>query len=212
MKSLERLTMEHALVGRGLGALEIIVRKIDSGENVPREAVQKLLNFFEVFGDRYHLIKEESVFIPSLEDGCESKSQCDIGPAIGEAYDGHELARILLRDMRSSSQRLDADDRKLAFVRNAVDYMGLMREQIAREKNMLIRTASFRLADEDRRLTRSFRQYAEREMIPETSQQFASDIDAILSELSVTVPPARRRAYSRGTIPYHSEANQAPRF
>lgn len=199
-------------MGRGLGALEIVALRIDSGENVPGEAVQRLLDFFDVFGDRYHLIKEENVFIPSLQDGCESRTRCDVGPAIGEAYYGHEMARRLLRDLRSSSQKLNDKDERNAFVRHAVDYMALMRQQIAKEKDTLIRTASYTLANEDRRLARSFRRYAERKTIPETSQQFASDIDAILSELSVVVPPARRRAYSRGTIPYHSGASQELRF
>ena len=212
MKSLERLTMEHALVGRGLGALEIIVRRIDGGEDVPREAVQRLLNFFEVFGDRYHLEKEEHVFIPSLEGGCESGSRCDVVPAIGEAYGGHEEARRLILELWDISQGQDDKRARAAFVRHAMDYMALMRQEIAKEKDTLIRTASHTLAGEDRQLARSFRRYAERESISETSQQFAADIDEVLSELSVVVPPAQRRAYSRGTIPYHRRADQALRF
>ena len=204
--------MEHALVGRGLGALEIIVRRIDNDENVPRVAVEKLLDFFQVFGDTYHLAKEERVFIPSLEDGCGSGSRCDVGSAVGEAYHKHEEARMLLRSLQNSAQRLNEEGARKVFVRSALDYMALMREQIAKEKDSLIRTAAVTLFDKDGRLARSFRRYAEREMILKTSQQFASDIDAILLELSVMVPPARSRAYSRGTIPYHKGPNHQVRF
>jgi hemerythrin-like domain-containing protein len=203
MQSLEKLTMEHALIGRGLGALEVMARKIDSGEAVPEETVQNLLDFFEFFGDRYHHIKEEHVLIPKLEDGCESRARCHVGPAIGGVYYDHEVARRVLRDIRLASKGLTERESRTAFVEEAEEYIAFMRLHIAREKDSLIRAASQVLADEDEGLARSFNRYESREMISETTRQFASDIDGILSALSIRVPPAHRRAYSRGTIPYH---------
>ena len=203
MQSLEKLTMEHALVGRGLGALEVIVRRIKSGEGVPDEAVQRLLEFFEVFGDRYHHIKEEHVLIPRLEDGCESRSRCHVGPAIGAIYYDHEVARRVLRDISLASKDLTDKASRAAFVEEAEEYIAFMRLHIAREKDSLIRAASKVLEDEDKGLARSFNRYEREEEISETTRDFASEIDAILSTLSIRVPPTRRRAYSRGTIPYH---------
>lgn len=203
MQSLEKLTMEHALVGRGLGALEVILRKIDSGEAVPDETVQRLLDFFEIFGDRYHHIKEEQVLIPRLEDGCESRSRCLVGPAIGSIYYDHEVTRRVLRDIRLASKDLTDKASREAFVEEAEEYIAFMRAHIAREKDSLIRAASKVLEDEDRGLVRSFNRYERREEISETTEQFASGIDTILSALSIRVPPAHHRAYSRGTIPYH---------
>ena len=209
MQSLEKLTMEHALVGRGLGVLEVIVRKIDSGEAVPDESVQRLLDFFEVFGDRYHHIKEEHVLIPRLEDGCESRSNCHVGPAIGSIYYDHEVARRVLRDIRLASKDLTDKASRAAFVEEAEEYIAFMRAHIAREKDSLIRAASKVLEGEDKGLVRSFNKFEHREMISETTREFASEIDAILTILSIHVPPAHRRAYSRGTIPYH-RSSMAP--
>ena len=189
-----------------------MVRRVDDGEDVPEETVQKLLYFFEVFGERYHLGKEERVFIPSVENSCDSRFQCGIESAVGETYHEHEAAHALLRYMRASAQRLGEESARRTFVRHAIEYMALMRGQMAKEKDTLIRTASFTLASKDNRLLRSFSRYLEGEAIPETSEQFASDIDSILSDLSVVVPRARRRAYSRGTIPYHRGTNDKIRF
>ena len=195
--------MEHALIGRGLGALEVMARKINSGEAVPEETVRRLLDFFEVFGDRYHHIKEEHVLIPTVENGCESRARCRVGPAIGGIYYDHEVARRVLRDVRLASRDLTDRRARAAFVEEAEEYIAFMRLHIAREKNSLIRAASKMLAERDEALTRSFNRYESREMILETAPQFASDIDMILATLSIRVPPAHRRAYSRGTIPYH---------
>ncbi len=188
-------------MGRAMGALEIIVRKMDCGEEVPAEAIQKLLGFYRVFGDRYHHVKEEHVLIPRLEDSCESRFQCRFGPEIGVVYYEHEVARRLLHRMTVTSESLCESHARKAFVAEANEYLALMREHIAREKDSLIRGASWELSGEDRALMNSFRRYTLREGIAETSEQFASDIDEVLSELSVVVPPAHRRAYSRGSIP-----------
>ncbi|MDG7007538.1 MAG: hemerythrin domain-containing protein [Nitrososphaerota archaeon] len=212
MQSLERLTMEHALVGRGLGALEVIVRKIGAGEAVPDGAVQRLLDFFQVFGDRYHHVKEEHVLIPELEDGCESRSRCHLGPAIGAVYYDHEVARRVLRDIRQASEDLTDREARDAFVEEAEEYIAFMRQHIAGEKESLIRAASWKLAGEDSRLVHSFNRYEQRETITETARQFASEIDDILAELSIEVPPARVRAYSRGTIPYHRSTDAPIQF
>ncbi len=195
--------MEHALMGRGLGALEIMVRKIQTGEAVPNEAVQRLLSFFEVFGDRYHHIKEEHALIPELEEGCESRARCHFGSALGAIYYDHEVARRVLRDIRRASKDLTDRESREAFAEEAEEYIAFMRGHIAREKDSLIRAAAKKLAGKDSRLLNSFKNFETREMITESTSQFASDIDDILASLSISVPPARVRAYSRGTIPYH---------
>lgn len=212
MQSLEKLTMEHALMGRGLGALEVMVRKIEDGEAVPDEAVQRLLDFFQTFGDRYHHVKEEHVLIPRLEDGCESRFRCRFGSSIGAIYYDHEVARRVLRDIREYSRDLTQKEARGAFVEAAEEYIAFMRRHIAMEKNSLIRAASRKLPNEDAGLVRSFRKYEKSEDVTETSGQFAADIDSILGALSITVPPARVRAYSRGTIPYHRSGSASIHF
>ncbi len=203
MQSLERLTMEHALMGRGLGALEILVRKVQAGEAVPKETVQELLDFFEIFGDRYHHVKEEHVLIPEVEEGCESRSGCHFGPTLGALYYDHEVARRVLRGMRQASANLKEGASAEDFAELAEEYIAFMRLHIAREKDSLIRAASWKLSEEDERLTRSFDRYEEREALSKSAPTFAATVDRILAELSVVVPPPHLRAYSRGTIPYH---------
>ena len=201
--------MEHALMGRGLGALDVMTRRIEAGEAVPGQAIQRLLDFFQVFGDRYHHVKEERVLIPRLEDGCESRSSCHFGTEIGSVYYDHEVANRVLRDMRQASKDLTGREARDAFIEEAQEYIAFMREHIAKEKNSLIRAASWKLSGGDDKLMRSFNKREKREAILETAPEFASDIDGILGELSIVVPPARRRAYSRGSIPYH-RSNSTP--
>ncbi len=195
--------MEHALMGRGLGALEILVRRIQAGETVPGDAAQELLDFFEIFGDRYHHAKEEHVLIPELEEGCGPRSRCHFGSTLGVLYYDHEVARRVLRGLRQASTDLSDGAKRRDFAEIAEEYIAFMRLHIAREKDSLIRAASWKLPDEDGKLVRSFDKFEEGEALSKSAPLFAAVLDRILAELSVTVPPAQVRAYSRGTIPYH---------
>ena len=204
--------MEHALVGRGLGALEIVSRRLEGGKAVPLAAVQNLMGFLQVFGDRYHLAKEEGILMRGLEEGCVPGPRCDVMNAVGEVDRQHEAARRLLRSMQLASVGLEHGRSRHLFVRCSGEYIALMRLLIAEEKDTLIRTASSTLAERDGPLERSFRRYLAKEEISETPEQFASEIDGVLSKLSIFVPPARARAYARGTIPYHRSTSARIRY
>jgi hemerythrin-like domain-containing protein len=207
MQSLETLTMEHALIGRGLGALEIVARREEEGRGVPENTVVRLLSFFETFGDRYHHIKEEHVLIPQLEDRCKSRSRCHEGRVIGEVFYEHEVGRRMLASLERVAGLLQNEEDRGVFTHMAAEYEALLRNQMAKEKDYLLRAASKKLHASDGRLVRSFRDYAQREEVQTTAREFASEIDAILADLSVAVPRPTRRAYSRGTIPYHRGRN-----
>ena len=204
MKSLETLTMEHALIGRGLGALEIVARKEESGAPVPKETVIRLLEFFETFGDRYHHIKEEHVLIPRLEDGCGSRAQCHCGWTIGDVYYEHEVGRHLLSRLKRAAADLDQAKDGEKFAMMAADYINFLRNHSAKEKDHVLRAASWKLPAEDDLISKSFGDYASREAITKTPRDFASEIDSILAELSIEVPASNRSAYSRGTIPSYA--------
>ena len=211
MRSLETLTMEHALLGRGLGALEIVARMERDGMPVPDETVKRLLGFFETFGDRYHHIKEEHVLIPRLEDGCGSRARCHAGKVIGEVFYEHEVGRKLLSKLQLAAANLErGGGAKRAFSLMADDYIAFLRNHVAKEKDHLIRSASWKLSAEDGALQKSFSDYVRREEIGETAREFAAEIDDILAELSILVPVPTRRAYSRGSIPYHRGRNAGP--
>ncbi len=211
LKSLETLTMEHALLGRGLGALEIVARMERDGVPVPEETTRRLLAFFETFGDRYHHIKEEHVLIPRLEEGCGSRARCRSGAMIGEVLYEHEVGRRLLAKLQLAATGLGKGaGAREAFAVMADDYIAFLRNHIVKEKNRLLRSASWKLPEEDEALLKSFDEHAQREEIGATAREFAAEIDGILAELSIRVPAPTRRAYSRGSIPYHRGRNVGP--
>ena len=204
MKSLETLTMEHALIGRGLGALEIVARMENEGIPVPAGTLDRLLGFFETFGDRYHHIKEEHVLIPRLEDGCGSRARCHAGWAIGEVFYEHEVGRRLLARLKRAAVDVDQSGDGEKFALMATEYIAFLRNHIAKEKDNVLRAASRKLAADDVSMSKLFEDYAASEEIDSTPKEFASEIDHILDELSIKVPATSRRAYSRGTIPSYA--------
>lgn len=203
------MTMEHALIGRGLGALEVVARMEREGMPVPEEAVRGLLGFFEKFGDRYHHIKEENVLIPRLEERCGSRARCHSGRMIGEVMYEHEVGRKLLSKIQSAATGLErSEGARTAFASMAEDYIAFLRNHIAMEKDHLLRSAARKLQGEDESLRKSFGAYARREGLVEVPPAFAAELDRILNQLSISVPAPTRRAYARGSIPYHRGLNQ----
>ena len=198
--------MEHALIGRGLGALEIVARMEKDGVPVPAETMNRLLGFFETFGDRYHHVKEEHVLIPRLEDGCGSRARCHAGWAIGDVFYEHEVGRRMLSRLKRAAADLDQSRDGEKFALMAADYINFLRNHIVNEKDFVLRAASWKLVSDDETISKAFEDYASREEIAITPSEFASEIDGILGELSVKVPATNRRAYARGTIPPYPTA------
>lgn len=152
---MEVLKSEHRVIERVLDAMERqLARPVDA--NFFRDAIDFLRNF----ADGCHHAKEEKELFPVLESAGIPRED---GP-IGCMLDEHEMGRALIRKIESN---LDAGGRgdleAISTLRNAVRaYIGLLRQHIFKEDNVLFVMADRALGPEEQELMRGAFERADR--------------------------------------------------
>ena len=154
MRSIEILMNEHRIIEKALSLLELAVTRIERSEEVPLEALNILLKFFQMFADKCHHGKEENVLFPLLE----SRGIPREGGPIGVMLYEHNLGRSYIKEMRGSlevfNKHIEAKDK---FKNNALSYISLLRDHIYKEDNILFKMALMVLTrNDDEELLRKF--------------------------------------------------------
>ncbi|MCJ2519997.1 MAG: hemerythrin domain-containing protein, partial [Candidatus Thermoplasmatota archaeon] len=129
MRPTEALKEEHRAIERALKAMEVAAEMLDLGQEVPRELLEKILEFVRGFADRCHHHKEEGVLFPYLE---RKGLPRDLGP-IGVMLAEHEMGRGHVKAMAEAVEEARPRD----FVAHARAYAALLRDHIAKEDNVL---------------------------------------------------------------------------
>lgn len=129
MRPTEVLKEEHRAIERALKALEVAAERLDLGQEVPGELLEKILEFVRGFADRCHHHKEEGVLFPYLE---RKGLPRDLGP-IGVMLAEHEMGRGHVKAMAEAVEEARPRD----FVAHARAYAALLRDHIAKEDNVL---------------------------------------------------------------------------
>lgn len=155
MESTRVLKEEHGGVKIMLGILGKVSGRLESGQTVPREDLDRILEFLKVFVDRCHHAKEEEFLFPELERAGVPREGGPIGVMLSE----HEEGREFIRGMGEAAAGLGRGDRGAAqrFVLNARGYTDLLLSHIEKEDEVLFPMAD-RMLDEaaDRRLVEEF--------------------------------------------------------
>ena len=89
------LKHEHRIIEQALRALEGLCTRLELGEDVPLEAFNHLLDFVQIYADRFHHEKEELYLFPALQ---ESGMQVEGGP-LGFLKQEHHTERQLLNEL-----------------------------------------------------------------------------------------------------------------
>ena len=137
-----RLREEHAVIERVLSAVETLVPRLRTGDDVAAQAVVGALHFFTDFLDRCHVAKEEEVLFP-------------IVAAHGAAAPRRVLT--ILRAEHARGQRTLQGLRRAAVQdwkqRRAIDqlaaYVLFLRQHVAKEDEVLFSWAARALTAED---------------------------------------------------------------
>lgn len=103
MSPVEILEQEHKIVMVMIGAAEDEVASIRKTGEVDREAVGKMLDFFENFVDRCHHAKEEMYLFPVVRQNG-TRAERDM---IRSLRQDHGQGRVRLGDLRRALNRLD---------------------------------------------------------------------------------------------------------
>jgi hemerythrin-like domain-containing protein len=131
------LMNDHRLIERVMSALE--ARLVEEGGDFPGDFVAQALAFFVEFADGHHHYKEEESLFPALAG---HGVPVEGGP-IGMMLHEHNLGRQLLAGIRDNlaAARGGDPEARAAVRRYAGDYVGLLRNHIWKEDNVLFRMA-----------------------------------------------------------------------
>jgi hemerythrin-like domain-containing protein len=135
MQATEVLSREHRVIEVVLGVLEKAADALDRGREVPRELLEKSLDFIRGFADTCHHAKEEELLFPTLQQrGIPSE-----GGPVGVMLHEHEMGRGFVRGASEAFEAWSKGDRTKGpeIARNLRGYVQVLRQHIYKEDNIL---------------------------------------------------------------------------
>ena len=146
MKATEQLRNEHEGIKLMMRILEKLSEKLEAGEDVDAEHLEKIVEFFRIFADRCHHGKEEDILFPAMEAAGIPKEGGPIGVMLLE----HDQGRGYVKGMADATAKYKAGDRKAAPViaSNARNYIALLTQHIEKENRVLFPMADSHLSAE----------------------------------------------------------------
>jgi hemerythrin-like domain-containing protein len=147
VKATEILMQEHRLIEQVLDCLEDAARRLDDGERIEPQFFIDAAEFVAGFADGSHHRKEEDILFAALTA---RDMPADAGPVAVMMYE-HEEGRRYTAGFRTAAESLKNGDTGAAtdVVRNALDYVYLLREHIMKEDRVLFPMADQLLSGDD---------------------------------------------------------------
>jgi hemerythrin-like domain-containing protein len=144
MKPTDILKNEHKAILLMLEVAESVSQKLEAGEKVPAEHLDKIVDFIRGFADKCHHAKEEDLLFPAMEKTGMPRQGGPIGVMLIEHTEGREY----VRKMKEAAEKYAAGDQKagLRFAENARHYAALLSQHIHKEDNILYPIADARLS------------------------------------------------------------------
>jgi hemerythrin-like domain-containing protein len=135
MEATDILTSEHRVIERVIAALETAASQVKKGKVVRPGFFLDAAEFIKGFADGCHHRKEEGVLFKALADNGMPPEQ---GPVAVMLYE-HEQGRQYTRGMSAAAIRWQAGDAnaKKDVIQNALGYVGLLRQHILKEDQIL---------------------------------------------------------------------------
>lgn len=131
------LVSEHDQILKCLDLLASLCERMGAGASYPKEAPELAVRFLRAFADRLHHQKEEDTLFPALEAAGMPRN----GGPIAVMLEEHEEGRGLVRDMAACLDGLAQEDSRAAFARAGRGFIGLLRDHIEKENEVLFAMA-----------------------------------------------------------------------
>ena len=159
MRPTEVLKEEHEAIKSMLEVLERICDRLEAGERVEPEHLERAIDFIKEFADKCHHGKEEDLLFPAL---ARAGIPVEGGP-IGVMLAEHETGRNYVRGMKEGIEEYREGGRTSKFIENARGYVELLRAHIDKENTVLYPLADSYIAEEGQeRLLEEFEKVEER--------------------------------------------------
>lgn len=139
MKPTDVLKSEHRVIERVLASLEAAAIRLGNGERIRPGFFVDASEFISGFADGCHHHKEEEILFPALVEGGLPHPGGPVEVMLVE----HDQGRFFNRSMREAAERLAAGQADAAadVTRNALGFVGLLRDHIGKEDNILFQMA-----------------------------------------------------------------------
>jgi len=163
MKPTQILSNEHRIIEQVLSCVEAMANQARETGKLDTEAASQTLDFFKTFVDKCHHAKEEDHLFPLMEAKGFSK---DFGPTSvmrGE----HLQGRGFIEGMSQGLSEIEAGNAEgvNTYVRNALEYIELLRQHVHKEDHCLFSMADNAFTAEDNeKLIQSFKDHERHEM------------------------------------------------
>ena len=171
MKATQQLINEHEVILKMLEILGAATEKLENNEDVNLQDIESMIDFLRVFADKCHHRKEEALLFPALE----KKGISNQGGPIGVMLNDHVQGRKFIQGMADGIEVYKADKTKGArkIAENALDYINLLSQHIAKENNVLFKMADNVLSPLDQQeLLIQFDEAEEKELGPDVQKKY----------------------------------------
>jgi hemerythrin-like domain-containing protein len=148
------LMNEHRNIERALAALELMAGAFEEEGRIDPEPAGQAVEFLRSYADRLHHGKEETNLFPAMEA---RGLPADVGPTAVMRQE-HTMGRAFIKDMADAL----GESGTAAFVAAARGYVGLLREHIMKEDQVLFPMADRLLPPEDQDALRDVFERVER--------------------------------------------------
>jgi len=181
MKPTDQLVAEHVNILRLLDVIDALADQAERG--TPQvEAMARAVELVRQYADALHHGKEEQLLFPRLEQNGLPRQMGPIGCMLHE----HEEGRRYVAGMQAGIDGLRAGRAEAGdeFARAAAGYVGLLRDHIMKENEVLFPMAEDLLSDADR--SELLADFDRVEQVDIGQQQVASmlaDLDALSQQL-----------------------------
>jgi hemerythrin-like domain-containing protein len=184
MLATDLLRSEHRVIEQVLSCLAKVANDCDSQRKLDGVIARQILDFFHIFADQCHHMKEEQQLFPLLELRGFSPSSGPTEVLRGE----HDLGRRLLQGLSEAipGAALGNTDACQRFVNLARGYIHLIREHIVKEDARLFPMASELLTDDDQHaLLEAFEKVENKEMHAATHEKYLRLADDLAERLGL---------------------------
>jgi hemerythrin-like domain-containing protein len=129
------LKQDHRVIEKMLRVLELMSKKLENGETVPLDILNKAIDFIRNFADNYHHGKEEDILFRRMEE----KGFAVEGGPIAVMLEEHNTGRGYTRAMSAEIDKYTSGDNNAGkdIAENARNYVRLLTTHIMKEDNIL---------------------------------------------------------------------------
>lgn len=135
MRPTEDLVREHGDILAMIQVVREMVRRLDEGQRVEPDHIEKAIYFIRNYADKYHHAKEEDLLFPAMHEAGVPKE----GGPIGVMLEEHDEGRGYVNTAAEALAQYRAGDAAAGTViaGNLRNYAGLLEQHITKENQVL---------------------------------------------------------------------------